>query len=44
MVPTFLTVAELSAHIANTHVRTLDGSAQEHAHDVIHFVHAFGSP
>jgi len=35
MVPAFLTVAELSAHIANTHVRTLHGSAQEHAHDLI---------
>ena len=36
MVPTFLTVAELSAHIANTHVRSaLNGSAQGHAHDLI---------
>ena len=35
MVPAFLTVAELSAHIANTHVRTLNGSAEEHAHDLI---------
>ena len=35
MVPAFLTVAELSAHIANTHVRNLHGSAQEHAHDLI---------
>jgi hypothetical protein len=35
MVPAFLTVAELSAHVANTHVRTLLGSAQEHAHDLI---------
>jgi hypothetical protein len=35
MVPAFLTVAELSAHIANTHVRTLHGSAQERAHDLI---------
>ena len=34
-VPTFLTVAELCAHIANTHVRTLNGSAEEHAHDLI---------
>ena len=34
-VPTFLTLAELSAHIANTHVRTLNGSAEEHAHDLI---------
>ena len=33
-VPTFHTVAELSAHIANTHVRTPNGSAEEHAHDL----------
>ena len=43
VVPTFLIVAELSAHIANTHVRTLNGSAQEHAHDLIPDV-AFISP
>ena len=34
-VSTFLTVAELSAHIANTHVRTLNGSVGQHAHDLI---------
>ena len=34
-VPIFLTVAELCSHIANTHVRTLNGSAEEHAHDSI---------